>query len=116
MAHSKLHLICGNCGCNDSLQYQIVKDGIDIDGINFKDAVWIHCNNCSTLHSLDSFIPEREKKTTLPKNTRGIDFIEKVNFLSEFRNINLMHLEISEIRKIKEIIESSKDNKEIASC
>lgn len=55
MANAKLHLICGNCGCNDMFTYEIVKDGHDIteDKPKFKDAVFLSCGNCYTLHDLE---------------------------------------------------------------
>lgn len=51
MARARLHMICGNCGCNDEFEYQIDPDGHDY-GEHKKPAVWIWCNNCSTLHDL----------------------------------------------------------------
>ena len=53
MARARLHLICGNCGCNDNWEYQQKAEEI-IEGevINNQD-VWLICQNCSTLHSLN---------------------------------------------------------------
>ena len=42
MVASKLHLICGNCGCNDMWEYHIENN-----------EVYITCNNCDTIHTLD---------------------------------------------------------------
>ena len=61
MAHAKLHIICGNCGCNDMLIFRIAKDGHDISTTNqtkYKPAVFITCTNCSTLHDLSTTVDE----------------------------------------------------------
>ena len=52
MAHARLHMICGNCGANDMFEYEIGVD-IDDDTDEEKLTVYIICNNCNTLHSLD---------------------------------------------------------------
>ncbi len=59
MAHSRLHIICGNWGCNDEMEYYIDPEGHDISNeeIQFKPAVFIICNNCGTLHDLEDFVP-----------------------------------------------------------
>lgn len=51
MARARLHLICGNCGCNDMWTYRIYPTGRDIDG-QLSPAVFLACGNCSTLHDL----------------------------------------------------------------
>lgn len=51
MARSRLHLICGNCGCADMWSYRIDPEGTDINGV-LSPAVYILCGNCSTLHNL----------------------------------------------------------------
>jgi len=60
MVMAKLHVICGNCGCNDDWSYDIVKDAQDF-GDHFKDDVYIWCGNCSTLHALSTYMDEKEK-------------------------------------------------------
>lgn len=54
MAAAKLHMICGNCGCNDMFDYHIDPKGHDVteDEPKFEPAVFIVCNNCATLHDL----------------------------------------------------------------
>ena len=59
MARARLHIICGNCGCNDEFEFYIDPEGIDY-GDRFAPAVRIICNNCSTLHSLDDTITQVE--------------------------------------------------------
>lgn len=62
MANAKLHMICGNCGCNDQFDYEIDPQGRDVsdDEPKFKPAVWVFCRNCSTLHDLAKNAKERE--------------------------------------------------------
>lgn len=47
MAMAILHVICGNCGCDDKFEYRI-----DLDE-DCGNKVYIYCNNCSTIHNLD---------------------------------------------------------------
>ena len=51
MARARLHLICGNCGCNDLWKYKIDPEGRDVDGELFP-SVSLVCGNCATLHDL----------------------------------------------------------------
>ena len=61
MAKSKLHIICGTCGSNEDLKYEIEPQGICLDdksgGLAELPSVYIKCGNCSTLHSLEDFLP-----------------------------------------------------------
>lgn len=58
MARARLHLICGNCGCNDEWEWQYVAGDTDASS-----DVYLSCKNCSTLHSLnDNAEPEEEGK------------------------------------------------------
>lgn len=55
MAHARLHIICGNCGCNNMFEHEI-KTEIDDDSEDenaTRQVVYIVCNNCNTLHSLE---------------------------------------------------------------
>jgi hypothetical protein len=54
MVMDRLHIICGNCGCNDEWELHIERDGDDItkDVVEFEDAAWMICMNCSTVHDL----------------------------------------------------------------
>ncbi len=62
MARARLHIICGNCGCNDQFSFVIDPEGHDIsdDEAKFKPSVLIRCGNCGTLHDLSEVIPEKE--------------------------------------------------------
>lgn len=51
MANSRLHLICGNCGCNDKWSYGIDPHVSDIDD-KLSTSVYLSCGNCDTLHDL----------------------------------------------------------------
>jgi len=53
MVMARLHIICGNCGSNEFLEWNHSdKHVIDGEVINDED-VSIHCRNCSTIHSLN---------------------------------------------------------------
>lgn len=60
MAIAKLHIICGNCGCNNLLSFEIDPQGHDVsdDEPEFKPAVFITCGNCATLHDLSDTIKD----------------------------------------------------------
>ena len=59
MAKAKLHIICGNCGCNDNFTYEIESQGICNDDGSYSPDAFIFCGNCSTLHSLDDEFNEQ---------------------------------------------------------
>ncbi len=54
MVRARMYLICGNCGCNDEFSFQIDPKGHDFsdEEPKFEPAVFISCNNCSTIHDL----------------------------------------------------------------
>ena len=54
MVNERLHIICGNCGSNDSFEFNIDPKGHDItvEVAAFEPAVFICCKNCSTIHDL----------------------------------------------------------------
>jgi hypothetical protein len=52
MAHARLHMICGNCGCNNSFEHEVKKE-LNDDTEEMETVVYIFCKNCNTLHSLD---------------------------------------------------------------
>ena len=62
MAHARLHIICGNCGCNTEFDYKI-KTEINDDTNEKYQVVYICCNNCSTLHVLDDNAKRNETNT-----------------------------------------------------
>ncbi len=51
MARARLHVICGNCGCNDMWSFSIEPEGRDVDG-ELLPAVYLACGKCATLHDL----------------------------------------------------------------
>ncbi|MGX9221983.1 hypothetical protein ACWV27_26860 (plasmid) [Massilia varians] len=59
MARARLHLICGNCGCNDMWTYHIDPSGHDHEG-QLRPAVFLACGNCLTLHDLADTAIEQE--------------------------------------------------------
>lgn len=53
MVNARLHIICGNCGQNDMFTYQINNE-IDDDTNEKYQTVNLICNNCHTIHDLDT--------------------------------------------------------------
>lgn len=51
MIKKKLHIICGNCGCNDSFQYIVDMEKHNCDNQSFPD-IFIKCKHCDTLYNL----------------------------------------------------------------
>lgn len=53
MARARLHLICGNCGCNDEWEWKHVeREEVECEVMVDED-VYLTCRNCGTLHSLN---------------------------------------------------------------
>lgn len=53
MVMARLHLICGNCGCNDEWEWEYKEEQeVDCEVIDSED-VYLWCRNCGTLHSLN---------------------------------------------------------------
>lgn len=53
MARARLHLICGNCGCNDEWTWVHYEKETDEGEVMQDEDVSIICNNCGTRHSLN---------------------------------------------------------------
>jgi RNase P subunit RPR2 len=60
MAHSKLHIICGNCGQNDQFDYKISTEVDDVTNEKYQ-TVYIGCKNCNTIHPLDDNAENKNK-------------------------------------------------------
>ena len=63
MVMARLHLICGNCGCDDEWEWEHDQEARDNGDGTFGPDVWITCRNCSTLHTLSSKAKQRPKHT-----------------------------------------------------
>jgi hypothetical protein len=52
---ARLHIICGNCGCNDMWTWKYDPTGHDVsdEETKFEPSLHLTCGNCSTLHDLD---------------------------------------------------------------
>lgn len=60
--NKRLHIICGMCGSNEDLEFEINQTGnCDNDGNEFP-AVFIICRNCSSLTDLAEVIKENKKR------------------------------------------------------
>lgn len=53
MARARLHIICGNCGCNDMFAWSYDPEANDMGDGTFRPGVYLTCKNCATLHDLD---------------------------------------------------------------
>jgi len=53
MVMARLHLICGNCGCNDEWEWSHVEQEVDGGEVMQDEDVKLTCRNCATIHSLN---------------------------------------------------------------
>jgi hypothetical protein len=61
IAKTRLHIICGICGSNEYLKFEINLTGnCDNNGDEFP-AVFITCGNCSSLTDLSEVIDEEKE-------------------------------------------------------
>lgn len=58
MARARLHLICGNCGCNDMFSYRV--EECEDEG----QLIYLTCGNCATLHNLNDNAKRKEEELT----------------------------------------------------
>lgn len=63
MTRARIHIICGNCGSNDSWKavYDPQGNDVTVDEPKFEPSLHLACGNCSTLHFIDE-IMELETK------------------------------------------------------
>jgi len=60
MVMARLHLICGNCGCNDEWEWEH-REREEVDGeLMSEESVWLWCGNCSTLHDVNDNAKKRQ--------------------------------------------------------
>lgn len=59
MARARLHLICGNCGCNDEWEWEYVPEEVYEGEIMADENVSLSCRNCITIHSLNDNAKKR---------------------------------------------------------
>ena len=53
MVNARLHIICGNCGCNDRWEWEYVPDQTEDEDDPQPAKVYLSCRNCATLHNLN---------------------------------------------------------------
>ena len=68
MANAKLHIICGNCGCNDMIRWEFKPTDFGFDA-----AVWLKCENCSTIHDIN----DNAKQVDPPANAKAHSSTER---------------------------------------
>ena len=58
---ARLHIICGNCGCNDDFEYMHSNSPADRDELTMRYKTTLVCKNCSTRHDLDDNAENKNK-------------------------------------------------------
>ena len=55
MVMARLHVICGNCGCNDEWELRVEREGNDVSNEyeEYEDSASMACGNCATIHALE---------------------------------------------------------------
>ena len=61
MAICDLHMICGCCGCANDWEWDFVPSEEPDNLESCDDDVYIYCNNCGKLHSLNEKANKREQ-------------------------------------------------------
>lgn len=63
-----IHIICGKCGCATMFEFKLSLEGSD-NGKYIYPAIFLTCNNCSTLTGLDEIVKDKTdwKKLKLTK-------------------------------------------------
>ena len=61
MVMAKLHLICGNCGCNDEWKWEHVPEEVEDGEVFCDEAVRLWCENCGTLHSIGDNAKKKDR-------------------------------------------------------
>ena len=77
MVCARLHVICGNCGCNDDFEYGHAKAFVGNDDEAKQWKTGLVCKNCSTIHSLDD--NAKNKNDTEPVPTYTDDLADNYN-------------------------------------
>jgi len=54
----RVHIICGLCGCNKMMEYEIIEE-IDDETNEKKTTVYISCKNCGCLSGINEIIKEK---------------------------------------------------------
>ena len=61
MVRARLHLICGNCGCNDEWEWKHYPEEVIGGEMMRSETVAISCKNCSTIHYLNDNAKQEEQ-------------------------------------------------------
>lgn len=62
IAKTRIHMICGLCGNNEMFKFKIEPEGREDKAGNQFPAVFITCENCASLTSLDEIIKEENDR------------------------------------------------------
>jgi hypothetical protein len=61
MARARLHLICGNCGCNDEWEWEHKPEEVSDGEVMSDEDVYLSCRNCITLHSINNNAKKKDR-------------------------------------------------------
>lgn len=57
IANPRIHIICGICGCNRLMSYEIITE-LNDDTLEKEQKVVLKCDNCSSITYLDELVKE----------------------------------------------------------
>ena len=67
IAKTRIHMICGICGCNEEFEFEINPTGnCNNDGEEYP-SVTIVCNNCSSITNLDELMEDKTEAHSIFK-------------------------------------------------
>lgn len=61
MVMARLHVICGNCGCNNEWEWKPVPEEVCDGEVITDENVHLTCRNCATLHSINDNAKRRRE-------------------------------------------------------
>jgi RNase P subunit RPR2 len=61
MVRARLHVICGNCGCNDEFEYKHKEYPANAEETTIQYETVLTCKNCSTMHWLNDNSANKNK-------------------------------------------------------
>jgi RNase P subunit RPR2 len=64
MVMARLHVICGNCGCNDEFEWRHTEEREVACDVIDDECVYILCRNCGTLHNLSDNAKKKDRENS----------------------------------------------------
>ena len=112
VVNARLHIICGNCGQDlkepgmATWEY-IPREDFGEGEFNPSD-VFIHCDNCATLHSLIRYIPKRQKP-----QSDDLTLGEKLYCTIQDVEDYIQHNNLEQDEKLDQILQQLEEIKEV---